>query len=124
MLCFLHRSNAAVGTCKSCNKAVCAECFIDAGNGLACSAQCEQEVKDINAIIGRSKQVYNIGTKGSAIPSGILVYLFFSVLFLGWGAYEYATESRVNVFILVMGAGFALMGVIMYRRIKKLDLNC
>jgi hypothetical protein len=124
MKCFSHNENDAVGICKACNKAVCSQCAIDTGSGIACCSECEQEVLDINKIVSRSKQIYNIGTKGNAVPSGILVYIFFTVLFLGWGAFEYFFKSRVNEFIIVMGIGFGVMGIIMYRRIKKMDLNC
>jgi hypothetical protein len=124
MYCFAHRNNSALGTCKACNKAVCAECLIDTGNGLACCLQCEQEVKDIHAIVSRSKLIYSIGTKGSALPSGILVYIFFTILFLGWGIFEYITKNRTNEFIIMMGLGFGVLTIIMYRRIKKLNLNC
>jgi hypothetical protein len=124
MNCFEHKENIAMGICKACNKAVCGICVIDTGNGLACSAQCETEVVHMNQIIAKSKQIYNIGTNQSTIPSGLLVYIFFTILFLGWGAFEYITKSRVNEFILIMGLGFGVMGIIMYRRLKKLNLNC
>jgi len=124
MNCFQHKENTAVGICKACNKAVCGACVIDTGNGLACSTHCETEVIHINQIVAKSKQIYNVGTNQNTIPSGLLVYIFFTVLFLGWGAFEYIAKSRVNEFILIMGVGFGVMGIIMYRRLKKLNLNC
>lgn len=124
MNCFTHTENSAIGICKACNKAVCRECFLDTGNGLACSPDCEKEVREINSILARSKQIYNINAQGNRIPSGILVYIFFTVLFLGWGAFEYLARSRLNEFTLIMGLGFGVMGVILYRRMKKLNLNC
>ena len=124
MNCFEHKETVAVGICKACNKAVCAACAIDTGNGLACCALCETEVMHINQIVAKSKQIYNIGTNQATIPSGLLVYIFFTVLFLGWGAYEYLAKSRVNEFILIMGLGFGVMCIIMYRRLKNLNLNC
>lgn len=124
MNCFKHNEISANGICKACNKAVCGQCIIDTGNGIACSEECEKEVLEINQIVDRSKKIYSIGSKPDVVPSGILVYVFFSVLFLGWSGFEYVTKSRVSEFLIVMGLGFGLMGVIMYRRIKKLNLNC
>jgi hypothetical protein len=126
MNCFTHNENSALGICKACNKAVCSVCIIDTGNGLACCALCEKEVIEVNQIIAKSKQIYNIGSTatGNAIPTGLLVYIFFTVLFLGWGLFEYLTKSRINEFIIIMGLGFGVMGIIMYRRLKKLNLNC
>ena len=124
MNCFIHNESSALGLCKACNKAVCGECLIDTGNGLACSSQCEKEVLEINQIVAKSKQIYNIGTTGNSIPSGLLVYIFFAILFLGWSGFEYFTKARVNEFIIIMGLGFCVIGIIMYRRLKKLNLNC
>lgn len=124
MNCFKHNEISANGICKACNKAVCGQCLIDTGNGIACSKECEKEVHEINQIVDRSKQIYSIGSKPNAVPSGILIYVFFSVLFLGWSGFEYLTKSRINEFLIVMGLGFVVMGIIMYRRIKKLNLNC
>jgi TRAP-type C4-dicarboxylate transport system permease small subunit len=58
------------------------------------------------------------------VPSGLLVYIFFTTLFLGWGAFEYFARDRVNEFIIISGLGFGIMGIILYRRIKKANLNC
>ncbi|MBK8187855.1 MAG: hypothetical protein IPK77_11785 [Cellvibrio sp.] len=124
MNCFEHKENSAVGICKACNKAVCSTCAKDTGNGLACSEKCEIEVSHLNQIVAKSKLIYNIGTNNTSIPSGILIHVFFSILFLGWSAYEYFATSRVNEFVLFMGLGFALMAIIMYRKLKKLNLNC
>jgi len=63
MNCFKHNDNSANGICKACNKAVCTECIIDTGNGIACSEECEKEVLDINKILDQSKQIYSIGSK-------------------------------------------------------------
>lgn len=124
MNCFKHKEAPANGICKACNKAVCGQCALDTGNGIACSEKCEKEVHDINMIVDRSKQIYSIGSKPNAVPSGILVYVFFTVIFLGWSGFEYLSESKINEFLIIMGIGFGIMGVIMYRRIKKLNINC
>lgn len=124
MNCFQHNENTAVGICKACNKAVCGSCAIDSGSGLACCAECETEVMHMNQIVAKSKQIYNIGTNQNTIPSGLLVYVFFSVIFLGWWLYEFIAKSRMNEFILIMGLGFGLLTIVMYRRLKKLNLNC
>ena len=126
MNCYQHSDASAIGICKACNKAVCPSCEIDTGNGLACSEQCKKEVIEINQIVDNSKNIYGIGDNASnnLIPSGVMAYLFFTVTFLGWSAFEYITQSRVNTFLIVMGIAFMAMGIFIYRRAKQMHLNC
>lgn len=85
MNCYQHHDQAAIGICKACNKAVCPTCAVDTGRGLACCDVCAQEVEDQNQIIDKSKQIYGIGSTSKLPPSGILVYLFFGLVFTGFG---------------------------------------
>ena len=126
MQCFQHNETPSIGICKACNKAVCSSCIIDTGNGIACSKQCEKETLEINQIIDRSKKIYSIGDNAASnlIPSSVIVYLFFAILFLGWSAFEYFSKSRVDTFLIVVGTGFLIMSVITYRRAKKMGINC
>jgi hypothetical protein len=51
MKCYYHRDVDAIGLCKSCSKGICPPCATDVGGGLACTASCIEEVKNINALI-------------------------------------------------------------------------
>jgi hypothetical protein len=126
MNCFKHNDVHAIGICKACGKAICLECAIDTGNGIACSEICVKEVNEINQVVQKSKNIYGIGSENNKnlIPSGVLPYLFFAILFLGWSSYEYLAQARTNSFLLVMGCGFAIMSVVTYFRAKKMSINC
>ena len=124
MNCFTHQTTHSVGVCKSCLKAVCTECAIDTGRGLACSATCEQEVAAINEITDKSKQIYGIGSDSKLPPTGILMYFFFSLVFTGFGIYNSIQRERLDYFTIVMGVGFFFVALISWHRNRKLNLNC
>ena len=124
MKCFLHNSSDAVGICKSCNKAICTDCAIDTGRGLACCVACEQEVNDINQIVDKSKQIYSIGTKSALPPTGLLVFGFFGLMFTAFGIYNSLHRNMIDYLTLAMGLGFIVITIISYIKTRKLNLNC
>jgi hypothetical protein len=124
MQCYQHQDRAAVGVCKACQKAVCSSCGKDTGRGLACSDACVNEVKDINEIIDRSKQIYSIGSKSKLPATGIILYAFFALAFMGFGLFPLSQGKPVEWYMLVMGAGFLVIGIVGYVRTRKLRINC
>ena len=126
MNCYKHNESSAIGICKACNKAVCTSCAIDTGNGLACSEICETEVAEINKIIEISKNMYGVGrnAKKNLIPTSVMVHIFFTIIFLGWSLSDYILYSKINAYLIVMGVGFLLLGIITYRRTKQMSINC
>lgn len=124
MNCYIHTNNQSVGICKACQKAVCKECAIDTGRGVACSEKCAEEVKVLNEIIDRSKHIYSIGSSKKALPTGIIMYGFFGIVFLGWGIYNSMKRTDPDYFAIIMGIGFIGIGLLAYMRNKKLNINC
>jgi hypothetical protein len=57
MRCFYHPDREAVGLCKNCQKALCAESAIDVGDGLSCPGRCELRVERRNASLGRADEM-------------------------------------------------------------------
>jgi hypothetical protein len=123
MKCFTHQIDS-VGICKSCNKAVCADCAVDTGRGLACNETCVKEVNDINVNMDKSQQIYGIGNTSKLPPTGILMYLFFAKAFIGFGSYQTSIKGRPEYFLFVMGIGFLVVGGLAWYRNRKLNLNC
>ncbi|MBU2880933.1 hypothetical protein KO525_15760 [Psychrosphaera sp. B3R10] len=123
MKCFTHQVDS-VGICKSCNKAVCSECAVDTGRGLACSDFCVEELNDINVIMDKSKQIYGIGNDSKLPPTGILMYMFFAAAFIGFGVYQTILKGRPDYFLFVMGTGFLVVGGLAWYRNRKLNINC
>ncbi len=123
MKCFTHQIES-VGICKSCNKAVCSDCAIDTGRGLACCETCVSEVIDINTIMDKSKQIYGMNSNSATIPTGIIMYLFFATAFIGFGSYQVIAKGSSNYFTVVMGLGFLLIGGIAWYRNRKINISC
>ncbi len=124
MNCFSHQNAPSIGICKACQKAVCVECVIDTGRGLACSAECDEEVKALNQIIDKSKRIYSIGSSSKLPPTGVLMFLFFGLIFTSVGIYQYLDRERLDFVSLSMGLGFIAFSVFSYYRNKNLNLNC
>ena len=107
MYCYRHPTADAVGICKSCNKGLCTECAVDVGQGIACKNSCEQDVKDLNAIVSYSKKVCTKTTAScykQAIFSGLLGLVFI--------IYGFA-ESDMQTFMFPVGIIFLLMMLFM-----------
>jgi amino acid permease len=122
--CFKHYETDSVGICKACKKAVCHSCLIDTGRGLACSDECVIEVNYSNEIIHKSKIIYSIGSKSKLLPTGILMYFMFSVLFFCWGVYNSFQWNKIDYFTMFMGITFFVIAIIAYNRNKRINLNC
>lgn len=58
MNCYNHQAVSAIGICKHCQKALCTECVVDMGHGLACQGVCETEVQALQELMTRSKTAY------------------------------------------------------------------
>jgi hypothetical protein len=63
MKCFNHASVDAVSICKNCNKALCSECAVDTGHGIACKGECEADVMLLNMFFQQSKKSFLHGGK-------------------------------------------------------------
>lgn len=124
MNCFTHQNNVAIGLCKACQKAVCTDCAIDTGRGLACSLECQSEVKALNQIVDKSKRIYSIGSSSKVPPTGVLMFLFFGAIFTSVGIYQYIESGRFDFVSVTMGLGFVGFSAFSYIRNKHLNLNC
>lgn len=124
MNCYRHSNVSAVGLCKTCFKAVCPDCAVDVGNGLACKGSCEEKVLELNEQWERSAKIYGIGKHKSRIPStGVLIWLllaaamwFSTYLSYSRGETDYGTLGMAVVFSI--GAGLA------YFSAKRTGLKC
>lgn len=119
MRCFIHSEQEAFGMCKNCFKAVCAECAIDCGNGLACSKECEEEVKDYNDMMEKSKQIYGLKGKRIALVTMMLGTMgtIFSLLGL------YGMEDEAGIFFFAMGLIFLVLAFISWNRQRKMGVS-
>ena len=124
MKCFNHQTEDAVGICKACNKAVCNQCAIDTGYGLACCTECASEAADQDAIIKKNKLLLGIGANKKVLPTGLIMFFFFGVVFTGFGLYLNLIKGRTDFFTIIMGLGFLAIGGLGWYRNRKINLSC
>jgi hypothetical protein len=107
MKCYNHPERDAVVICKACGKAVCHTCGIKTGNGFVCQQNCAETLAEINELQARQvehlKNIKRLNFLGSffSICMGLL-FIYFSSL--GYGI--------VYNFVLLLGFGFTLYGVV------------
>jgi uncharacterized membrane protein len=94
------------------------------GFALTCSEECASEASEINTLNQRSKRLVGVGTKPSAVPSGVIVYGLFSAFFLGWFGLNYYRSGHVEYASLGLGLLFVFVAAFAYRKAKQLNLNC
>jgi hypothetical protein len=112
MSCFYHHDRSSVGGCKSCGKALCPECAVDLGKGLACRNYCEDDVRALIALIDRnvklSPQTTRLLESGRKIGSSAAIFnLIIGVIFIAWGL----TDMERFSFIAILGGCFFAYGV-------------
>jgi hypothetical protein len=123
MSCFYHHDRSSIGGCKSCGKALCPECAVDLGKGLACRGHCEDDVKALIALIDRnimlSPHTARLLESGRRFRWGSALFsVITGVIFLAWGIRD---MDRFSL-IAVLGVCFLLYGaygLFQARRIAK-----
>ena len=125
MHCFKHQTNPAVGLCKTCFKALCPECAVDLGNGLACRGECEQRVGELNQMWERSARIYGIGRFKSNVPSsGVLLWGLMAVVMWAVAGVGYFVSDQVDVGSIVMAILFTVaLGLAIFSA-RRTGLKC
>ena len=106
MKCFNHPAGEAVAICKACSKAVCAECVLETEHGVACKQSCVKSLSEKNELYtlqaAHLKNIKRMNVLGSFFSLGMgILFIYFSSQ--GFGI--------VYDFIFLMGAGFAVYGI-------------
>lgn len=109
MKCFYHNDKDAVGTCKSCNKGLCADCAADPGTGLACKGSCEDKVKAINELMENNMKAYD-----KSLPrclKNVMSYGILAFIISGIGLMGLMEKYRDILFLEIVGLFlFAIAG--------------
>jgi len=113
MKCFNHPDTDAVGICKNCNKGLCQDCLTEVENGIACTATCIYEVKQLNSLINRNKDSYN--TASGAHQRNAYIYLSIGLVFIVWG---YLMDGFFG-FLTIMGAIFFIGAIFSFNNANK-----
>lgn len=125
MHCFRHSPADAIGLCKTCFKAVCRECAVDVGNGLACAGDCERKVLELNEMWDRSARIYGVGTYKSRIPStGVLLWLVLALGMWATTGYSYLRGGGLDAASFVTAIVFTCALGLAYYSARRTGLKC
>ena len=107
MKCYNHPEREAVAECRACGKAVCQECGLETGNGIACRQSCAsifaEKTEHYSRQAAHLKNLKRLNFLSSLFSIGMgLLFIYFS--FMGYGV--------VYDLILLIGTGFTIYGVV------------
>ncbi len=89
MKCFQHTKSEAVGTCQSCGKGVCGDCFVEDTGVLYCGKDCAPDNRRSRVLLGRL--------------SGQFITILFGAVLLVWALIDYPTISNFTLaFAIIM----------------------
>jgi hypothetical protein len=125
MRCFYHRNEEAVGSCKGCHKGLCGECAVDVGGGLACRAQCEDQVRSVNQLVNRNIRISPIneeliGRHQRRQWAGAIFCVAAGVLVGMMGSAIRGTPRMAAVATGVLAVIFGIWQMVVASRMKKL----
>ena len=123
MECYRHAPTAAVAVCKTCGRAICRTCASDSGFAVTCSTECAKDASDAREIEQRSKRIYGIGSVRRRLPTAVLVWLLFTVVFLGFGLVLSWRRAEIQWFPILFGLAALAVAVMVFRRTKELGLQ-
>lgn len=106
MNCYNHRTVAAIGVCKNCNKGLCPDCITDVENGIACTTTCVEEVKTLNALINKNKNATD--RVSSSYNRSAFIYFAVGILFISTGLFY--PELK---FYMFFGGGIFILGALL-----------
>jgi len=118
MKCFNHPDADAIGICKNCNKGLCKDCFTEVENGIACTASCIDEVKQINSIINRGRQSYKV-TSGAHMRNAYMLggigiaFIIFGLTIKGLSVF-----LSIMGLIFIFGAWLSIISAMKYKKMK------
>jgi len=125
MECFVHSDKPAVGLCKSCYKAVCKNCSIELGHGLACSEVCAKDVAELNEMNERGKRIYGIGFRKSRVPStGVILWGFLTCIMWAVFLIPYFMKNKFEGSNLVIAIIFSVFWALTYYSSRRTGLQC
>lgn len=119
MRCFVHQSVEAIGTCRACNKGLCASCVVDLGHSISCKGACEIKANAMNGQIASSGILLQTQRRNR-----LYAPLFFIVMGVLFAAFSLDSGPLLNLGT-VMGGCFVVFGLILavvtHKYIKAID---
>src|SRR5262245_25383945 len=106
MECFYHAGRPTVGVCRSCMRGICRDCAADLDRGLACRERCENQVKNLLAMLEVSARSVGMAPAVRGLWQGIgVVSLLVAAFVLVWGLRlpYYREVALLSIPFLVIG---------------------
>jgi hypothetical protein len=101
MNCYYHPDRPAVGTCKHCQRGLCAEDAALVDDSLACKGRHEEQVRDINQLMQRN--ILQAKRVGSVYNRNAIFYFLVGAAFTAFGFYQVRWTGLQGLFLLVVG---------------------
>jgi hypothetical protein len=121
MKCYYHPSIDAVANCKSCCRALCRDCIAEVGLSCSCRGRCEPDVATLNELVERGRTAYQ-KTSATYFRSGIFVTLVGAIFaILGVVTFANSERSEGSYFLLFMGIIFIGWGVSHFVSARKMS---
>jgi hypothetical protein len=113
--CFYHDAVDAVATCKNCHRALCRQCAVDVGDGIACQNKCEQQVRALNAVLRRGQ---NALKRSAWSMYGLAIFLLLIGVVIGQDALR-SNERGWVIFGVSMGVTMLAGAIFFFTMAKK-----
>lgn len=111
MRCYYHEDREAVGICKNCYRALCRDCAVDVGDGLACPGACEGKVRESNEMV--QKGIRNIRMGKSNLRWSVffnaamgLLFIVFGLILRNLGSYSYFMLAFGALMLAIAGRNY------------------
>ena len=101
MNCYYHPEKSAVGSCKHCQRGLCADCAAIIDDVLACKKRHEEQVHQQEILTARN--LFQSKRVSSAYNRNAIFYGLVGVLFTGFGAMQYRFLGLQAVFFIMIG---------------------
>jgi len=115
MRCYNHHEKEAVGTCKSCGRALCPDCAAEVEKAVACRNRCESDVSTLLSL-NRNALQYAKSTKQARYLAPTLFIVVGGMLTTTGCIYE-GIDVAILAGGIVIAIGIAFL-IIQYRMAK------
>lgn len=101
MNCYYHPDKPAIGLCKYCQRGLCLECSVNAGDSLACRGLHEEQVRGMEALM--KQNILQSKRVGSDYLRNTIFYGVVGLLFTAFGISQLRWLGLQAVVYLTIG---------------------
>ena len=117
MNCYYHPTQPAIGTCKHCQRGLCADSAALVDDSLACKDRHEKEVHALNVMIKRN--LLASARTGANYRRNAWFYLFTGLAFAVFGYLQIRFMGAQGIFLLLIGAFLIYAGAANFMESRK-----